>query len=343
MNMNFHRKLPIPMEIKQQYPVSVAGKMALARTIEEEKAILSGASDKMLLIIGPCSADREDAFMEYIYRLKRVSEQVGDKLLIVPRLYTNKPRTTGEGYKGMLHQPDPTGAPDLLRGLVSIRKLHIRALEETGLGCADEMLYPENHRYLSDVIGYVTVGARSVEDQQHRLTASGLDVPVGMKNPTGGDLGVMMNAIRCAQSAHVFCYRGWEVDTLGNPYAHAILRGYVDAYGKSFPNYHYEDLESLAGCYFESGLENPSLIVDVNHSNSAKQYLEQPRIAKEILESYRRSDNIRRLLKGLMIESYLEDGSQRVGESDIYGKSITDPCLGWEKTERLIFEIRDAL
>ena len=331
------------MEIKQQYPVSVKGKMALARTLEEEKAILSGASDKLMLIIGPCSADREDAFMEYIYRLSRISEQVGDKLLLIPRLYTNKPRTTGEGYKGMLHQPDPTGAPDLLRGLVAIRKLHIRALEETGLGCADEMLYPENHRYLSDVIAYVTVGARSVEDQQHRLTASGLDVPVGMKNPTGGDLTVMMNAIRCAQGAHVFCYRGWEVDTLGNPFAHAILRGYVDAYGKSFPNYHYEDLEHLASMYFESGLENPALIVDVNHSNSAKQYLEQPRIAKEILESYRHSDNIRRLVKGLMIESYLEDGAQKVGESDIYGKSITDPCLGWEKTERLILEIRDAL
>ena len=342
MNMNFHRKLPIPMEIKQQYPVSVAGKMALARTIEAEKAILSGASDKLLLIIGPCSADREDAFLDYIHRLKRVSDEVSDKLLIIPRLYTNKPRTTGEGYKGMLHQPDPTGAPDLLRGLIAIRKLHIRALEETGLGCADEMLYPENHRYLSDVIAYVTVGARSVENQQHRLTASGLDIPVGMKNPTGGDIQVMMNAIRCAQGSHVFCYRGWEVDTLGNPYAHAILRGY-DAYGRSFPNYHYEDLEGLANLYFESGLAHPALIVDVNHANSAKQYLEQPRIAKEILHSRRRSDSIRRLVKGLMIESYLEDGSQKIGEGDIYGRSITDPCLGWEKTEQLIYEIADAL
>ena len=331
------------MEIKQQYPVSVAGKMALARTLEEEKSILSAVSDKLMLIIGPCSADREDAFLEYIHRLKGISDEVGDKLLIIPRLYTNKPRTTGEGYKGMLHQPDPSGAPDLLRGLVAIRKLHIRALEETGLACADEMLYPENHRYLSDVIGYVTVGARSVENQQHRLTASGLDIPVGMKNPTSGDISVMMNAIRCAQGAHVFCYRGWEVDTLGNPYAHAILRGYMDTYGRNFPNYHYEDLESLAELYFGSGLQNPSLIVDVNHSNSAKQYLEQPRIAKEILHSRRRSDNIRRLVKGLMIESYLEDGSQKIGESDIYGKSITDPCLGWEKTERLIFEIADAL
>ncbi len=343
MNMNFHRKLPIPMEIKQQYPVTVRGKRALARTLEEEKAILAGASEKMLLVIGPCSADREDAFMEYITRLAKVSEQVREKLLIIPRLYTNKPRTTGEGYKGMLHQPDPSGAPDLLRGLIAIRRLHIRALEETGLACADEMLYPENHRYLSDVIGYVTIGARSVEDQQHRLTASGLDVPVGMKNPTSGDIQVMMNAIHCAQMSHVFCYRGWEVDTLGNPYTHAILRGYVDAYGKNYPNYHYEDLENLASLYFESGLANPALIVDVNHSNSGKQYSEQPRIAKEILESCRRSDNIRRLVKGLMIESYLEDGSQIIGESDVYGRSITDPCLGWEKTERLIYEIADAL
>lgn len=343
MNMNFHRKLPIPMEIKQQYPVSPTGKRALSRTLEEEKAILAGASDKMILVIGPCSADREDAFMDYITRLARVSEAVRDKLLIIPRLYTNKPRTTGEGYKGMLHQPDPSGAPDLLRGLVAIRRLHIRALEETGLACADEMLYPENHRYLSDVIGYVTIGARSVEDQQHRLTASGLDIPVGMKNPTSGDIAVMMNAIRCAQGAHVFCYRGWEVDTLGNPYAHAILRGYVDAYGKSYPNYHYEDLEGLASLYFESELANPALIVDVNHSNSAKQFAEQPRIAKEILESRRRSDNIRRLVKGLMIESYLEDGAQKVGEGEVYGRSITDPCLGWEKTERLIYEIADAL
>ncbi len=343
MNMNFHRKLPIPMEIKEQYPVSAAAVQSLSRSIEEQKAILSGASQKMMLVIGPCSADREDAVMEYIHRLKRVSEEVSDKLLLIPRIYTNKPRTTGEGYKGMLHQPDPTAAPDILKGLVAIRHLHIRALEETGLGCADEMLYPENHRYLSDVIAYIAVGARSVENQQHRLTASGMDVPVGMKNPTGGDISVMMNAIKAAQSSHVFAYRGWEVDTLGNPYSHAILRGYVDAYGKSFPNYHYEDLASLADVYFKSGLKNPALIVDVNHANSGKRYLEQPRIVKEILHSCRHNADIHKLVKGFMIESYLEDGCQKIGEGDIYGKSITDPCLGWEKTQKLIYDIADLL
>ena len=343
MNMNFHRKLPIPMEIKQQYPVSPAGKMALMRSIEESKSILSGQSDKLMLIIGPCSADREDAVLEYIHRLKRVSEQVSDKIFIIPRIYTNKPRSTGEGYKGMLHQPDPTANPDMLKGLIAIRRLHIRALEETGLGCADEMLYPENHRYLSDVISSVAVGARSVENQQHRLTASGLDVPVGMKNPTSGDLMSMLNAVRAAQGSHVFCYRGWEVDTLGNPYAHAILRGYGDVHGRCFPNYYYEDLVRLYEVYMQSGLYNPAVIVDVNHANSGKQYLEQARIADQILQSRRHNADIKTLVKGLMIESYLEDGAQASARGDVYGKSITDPCLGWEKTEELIDRIRESL
>lgn len=343
MNMNFHRKLPIPMEIKQQFPVSPAGKMALMRSIEESKSILAGASDKLILIIGPCSADREDAVLEYIHRLKRVNEQVSDKIFMIPRIYTNKPRSTGEGYKGMLHQPDPTANPDMLKGLIAIRRLHIRALEETGLGCADEMLYPENHRYLSDVISYIAVGARSVENQQHRLTASGLDIPVGMKNPTSGDLMGMLNAVRAAQGSHVFCYRGWEVDTIGNPFAHGILRGYGDAHGNTYPNYYYEDLVRLNEIYMQSGLKNPAVIVDANHANSGKQYLEQARIAQQILESRRQNADIKSLVKGLMIESYLEDGAQASESGDIYGKSITDPCLGWEKTEELIYRIRELL
>ena len=343
MNMNFHRKLPIPMEIKQQFPVSPAGKMALMRSIETSKSILAGQSDKLILIIGPCSADREDAVLEYIHRLKRVGEEVSDKIHIIPRIYTNKPRSNCDGYKGMLHQPDPTADPDLLKGLIAIRRLHIRALEETGMGCADEMLYPENHRYLSDVISYVAVGARSVENQQHRLTASGLDVPVGMKNPTSGDLSGMLNAVRAAQGSHLFCYRGWEVDTLGNPFAHAILRGHTDALGRCYPNYHYEDLVRLNEIYLQSGLSNPAVIVDVNHANSGKQYLEQARIAAQILESRRQRGDIKRLVKGLMIESYLEDGAQESTSAEVYGKSITDPCLGWQKTEELILRIRESL
>ena len=343
MNMNFHRKLPIPMEIKQQFPVSPAGKMALMRSIEESKSILAGQSDKLMLIIGPCSADREDAVLEYIHRLKRVSEQVSDKIFIIPRIYTNKPRSNCEGYKGMLHQPDPNAEPDILKGLIAIRRLHIRALEETGMGCADEMLYPENHRYLSDVISYVAIGARSVENQQHRLTASGLDIPVGMKNPLSGDLTGMLNAVRAAQGSHLFCYRGWEVDTIGNPFAHSILRGYTDMHGRSFPNYYYEDLVRLNEIYMQSGLANPAVIVDVNHANSGKQHLEQARIAEQILQSRRQNGDIQRLVKGLMIESYLEDGAQESTSAEVYGKSITDPCLGWEKTEDLILRIRESL
>lgn len=342
-NMVFYRKLPIPKEIKEQYPITPAARAARGACLAELEKIFTGKSDRFLLVIGPCSADREDAVLDYIGRLRRVQEKVAEKILIVPRIYTNKPRTTGDGYKGMLHQPDPNGAPDLLRGIVAIRRLHMRALEETGFGCADEMLYPENHRYLSDLLAYVAVGARSVEDQQHRLTASGLDIPVGMKNPTGGDIGVMMNSIAAAQHPHIFCYRGWEVKSHGNPLAHAILRGYVDANGTSYPNYHYEDLMALAGRYASSSLQNPAVIVDTNHSNSGKRYTEQIRIAMEILHSRRSSEDIRKIVKGLMIESYLLDGAQSISDQEEYGKSITDPCLGWEKTERLILDIADRV
>ena len=343
MNMEFYRKLPIPKDIKEQFPITPEMAKIRENQVNGIKKVFTGESDKFILVIGPCSADREDAVLEYIDRLRKVQDKVSDKVIIIPRIYTNKPRTTGEGYKGMLHQPDPNEKPDILKGIVQIRELHMKALKETGFACADEMLYPENHRYLSDLLAYIAVGARSVEDQQHRLTASGLDVPVGMKNPTGGDITVMMNSIKAAQSSHVFIYRGWEVKSQGNPYAHAILRGYVDKQGKSHPNYHYEDLYALFETYKSSGLENPALIVDTNHSNSGKQYLEQIRIAKEILHSCRYSKDVRGLVKGLMIESYLEDGAQKICDAPIYGKSVTDPCLGWEKTERLIYDIADSL
>jgi len=343
MNMKFYRKLPIPKDIKEQFPVTADIASAKARAVSEMERIISGKSDKLILVIGPCSADREDAVLDYIYKLRGVQEKVADKILIVPRIYTNKPRTTGDGYKGMLHQPDPNAAPDLLKGIVAIRKLHMRAVAETGFGCADEMLYPENARYLSDIIAYVAVGARSSENQQHRLVASGLDVPVGMKNPTSGDISIMMNSITAAQHSHVFLYRGWEVESQGNPYAHAILRGYVDKQGKAHPNYHFEDLYNLYETYQASGLKNPAVIVDTNHSNSGKKYAEQPRIAKEILHSCRYSPEVRSIVKGLMIESYLEDGCQKISSEEVYGKSITDPCLGWEKTERLIYDLADSL
>ncbi len=336
--MIFKRKLVIPQEVKEMYPISEEGEAARKRNNEEIERIFTGKSDKLLLIIGPCSADRGDAVIDYISRLRRVQEKVADKIVIVPRIYTNKPRTTGAGYKGMLHQPNPLAGSDLLKGLIAIRKLHMRVINETGFSCADEMLYPENHKYLSDLLSYVAVGARSVENQQHRLTASGVDVPVGMKNPTGGDLSVMMNALKAAQSPHTFIYRNWEVESKGNPLAHAILRGYVDSNGISHPNYHYEDLRRLCELYAESGLKNPAVIVDTNHSNSGKKYLEQIRIAKEVLHSTRHSEDIFKLVKGLMIESYIEDGCQKVSDG-VYGKSITDPCLGWEKSERLIYEI----
>ena len=341
--MNFIRKLPIPMDIKAMYPVSDEMAKIKADRDEEIRKIFMGESDKFILVIGPCSADREDAVLDYIGRLRDVQEKVKDKIFIIPRIYTNKPRTTGDGYKGMLHQPVPTENPDMLKGMIAIRKLHMKALADTGFSCADEMLYPENHRYLSDLISYVAIGARSVENQQHRLTASGLDVPVGMKNPTGGDLSVMMNSITAAQHSHTFIYRGWEVVSEGNPLAHAILRGYVNKHGQSLPNYHYEDLIHLYELYEVSGLANPSVIVDTNHANSGKKYLEQIRISKEILHSRRYSPDVKKLVKGLMIESYIEDGCQKIDENDVYGKSITDPCLGWEKTERLILDMADSL
>lgn len=340
MNMEFKRKLPAPQDVIDMYPLSDEMAKKKAENDKEVRAIFTGESNKFLLLIGPCSADREDSVLDYISRLREVQEKVKDKIVIVPRIYTNKPRTTGAGYKGMLHQSDPHGAPDMLKGLLAIRRLHIKSLEETGFSGADEMLYPENHRYLADVLSYVAVGARSVENQQHRLTASGFDLPVGMKNPTSGDLSVMINAITAAQSGHIFSYGGWEVESHGNELAHAIMRGFVNKHGQSYPNYHYEDLSALCELYAKSGLKNPAVIVDTNHSNSGKKYLEQVRIAKEILHSTRHSEDINRLVKGLMIESYIEDGNQKVG-GDVYGQSITDPCLGWEKTERLIYDIAE--
>ena len=340
MNMEFIRKLPTPKELKEQFPVSEKIAAIKEARDNEIKDIFEGKEDKLILVIGPCSADNEDAVIDYITRLRAVQEKVSDKIFMIPRIYTNKPRTIGVGYKGMLHQPDPEKKEDMLKGIIAIRELHTRAVEETGFTCADEMLYPENHRYLSDLLSYVAVGARSVEDQQHRLTASGIGIPVGMKNPTGGDISVMMNSIMAAQSSHTFLYRGWEVKSPGNPLAHAILRGYVDKFGRNIPNYHYEDLQHLLEAYGEKNYANPAVIIDTNHSNSGKRYEEQIRISKDIMHSCRVSKDIHKLVKGLMIESYIEDGTQKIGEG-CYGKSITDPCLGWEKTEKLIYELAE--
>ena len=340
--MNFHRKLPIPQEVKKEFPLTEKMESVKAARDEQIKAVFTGESDKFLLIVGPCSADHKEPVLEYISRLRRLEDQVKDKLIIIPRIYTNKPRTTGQGYKGMLHQPDPDAKPDMYKGIVAIRELHLAALREYDFSCADEMLYPENYRYLSDILSYVAIGARSVENQQHRLTASGIEAPVGMKNPTGGDLSVMMNAITAAQASHTFLYRGWEVESEGNPYAHAILRGYVDYAGRSASNYHCEDLLRVNELYEKSGLANPSVIVDTNHNNSGKKYLEQIRIAKDVVNSRNSNQDIKKLVKGLMIESYIEDGSQGLHEH-VFGKSITDPCLGWNKTERLILDLADQL
>jgi len=342
MGMNFHRKLPIPLDVKKEYALTEKMVRVKEERDKEIKEVFEGVSDKFILIIGPCSADHSEPVLEYISRLRRIEEQVSDKIIIIPRIYTNKPRTTGQGYKGMLHQPDPDAKPDMYKGIVAIRELHLKALRDYDFSCADEMLYPENYRYLSDLLSYVAVGARSVENQQHRLTASGIGAPVGMKNPTGGDLGVMMNSIVAAQSSHTFIYRGWEVTSDGNPYAHAILRGYIDYAGRNVSNYHYEDLLRVEELYEKSNLTNPSVIVDTNHNNSGKKYLEQIRIAKDIVYSRNQNSDIKRLVKGLMIESYIEDGAQSVGEH-IFGKSITDPCLGWEKTEKLILDLADKL
>ena len=342
MSMRFERHLPAAWEIKAEYPLSIDLEKLVATRNAEIRKIFTGNSDKLILIIGPCSADNEDSVIDYISRLRTVQDKVSDKIYIIPRIYTNKPRTTGDGYKGMLHQPNPNEKPDMYKGIVTIRELHLRALRETGFSCADEMLYPENYQYLADLLPYVAIGARSVENQQHRATSSGLNIPVGMKNPTSGDISVMMNAITAAQHKHTFIYQGWEVHSDGNPIAHAILRGYVNKHGQSIPNYHYEDLVHLAETYAASGLANPALIVDTNHSNSGKQYLQQVRIAKEVLHSCRYDADVKKLVKGFMIESYIEDGAQKIGEC-VYGKSITDPCLGWEKTERLIYDIADLL
>ena len=342
MNMVLERQLAVPAEIKERCPLTMKMSDTIGRKRTEIKEVFEGKDNRKLLIIGPCSADNEDSVIDYIGRLARIQDKVKEKILIVPRIYTNKPRTTGEGYKGMLHQPDPTEKPDMIKGIIATRHLHMRAVEETGFVCADEMLYPENYQYLDDVLGYIAVGARSVENQQHRLVASGVDVPVGMKNPTSGDYTVMMNAILAAQHGHTFIYRGWEAHSQGNPLAHSILRGYTNKHGQSQPNYHYEDLIRLCDYYDERELKNPAVIIDTNHSNSNKNPYEQPRIIKDVLHSGRQNDRIDRILKGFMVESYIEDGNQKVG-GGCYVKSITDPCLGWDKTEKLIYEIADLI
>ena len=342
MNMVLERQLAVPAEIKERCPLTMKMSDTIGRKRTEIKEVFEGRDNRKLLIIGPCSADNEDSVIDYIGRLARIQDKVKEKILIVPRIYTNKPRTTGEGYKGMLHQPDPTEKPDMIKGIIATRHLHMRAVEETGFVCADEMLYPENYQYLDDVLGYIAVGARSVENQQHRLVASGVDVPVGMKNPTSGDYTVMMNAILAAQHGHTFIYRGWEAHSQGNPLAHSILRGYTNKHGQSQPNYHYEDLIRLCDYYDERELKNPAVIIDTNHSNSNKNPYEQPRIIKDVLHSGRQNERIDGILKGFMVESYIEDGNQKVG-GGCYGKSITDPCLGWDKTEKLIYEIADLI
>ena len=340
--MEFVKKLSIPMEVKKMYPVTKEMEETVNKTVGEIQSILRGDDDRIILIIGPCSADREDSVLDYISRLRPVQDKVEEKILIVPRIYTNKPRTTGQGYKGILHQPDPNKDPDLFKGIIATRELHMRAVKETGFACADEMLYPENHRFLDDLLAYIAVGARSVENQQHRLTASGVGVPVGMKNPTSGDFSVMMNAIIAAKSAHTFIYRNWEVHSEGNPYAHVILRGYSNREGHSLPNYHYEDLLKVVDFYNDLNLDNPALIVDTNHANSGKKPFEQPRIIGEVLNSTKNNSDIKKIVKGFMVESYIEDGNQKI-DGGVYGKSITDPCLGWDKTEKMIYEIADRL
>ena len=342
MNMEFTRKLTIPAEVKRMYPLTPEMEKCFLQRDHVIKGILNGDDDRLLLLIGPCSADRIDSVLDYMHRLRELQEKVKDRIYIVPRCYTNKPRTTGLGYMGMLHQPNPHKEEDMLAGIIAIREMHTRVARETGFTCAEEMLYPENHRYLSDLLSYVAVGARSVEDQLHRIVASGIGIPAGMKNPTGGDISVMMNSITAAQSPQKFVYRGWEVRTKGNLLAHAILRGYVDKFNHSMPNYHYEDLRGLLDLYEETGLANPAVIVDCNHSNSGKQYLEQIRIAKDVMYSCHVNQDIRSMVKGLMIESYLLDGCQKPEDSE-YGLSITDPCLGWEKSEALVLELAESV
>ena len=341
MSMRLNHELPLPDVLKAQYPVPEEVKKIKKIRDDEIRKIFTGESDKFVVLVGPCSADNEESVCEYVNRLKKVADKVSDKLMIIPRVYTNKPRTTGDGYKGMLHQPDPEKEPDLLAGIVAIRKMHIRVMEETGLSSADEMLYPENRSYLDDVLSYEAVGARSVENQQHRLTASGMDIPVGMKNPTSGDLAVMLNSVTAAQHPHRFIYRGNDVTTSGNELAHTILRGGVDKYGTTIPNYHYEDLARLADMYAKKNKKNPAVIVDVNHSNSGKKFKEQIRITSEVLHSRNYNPELKKLVKGIMIESYLVEGRQDICDNLTYGQSITDPCLGWEDTERLIYDIAE--
>lgn len=340
MGFTFNRKLPIPKEIKADYPLSAEGRAKKEQRDKEIRDVITGVDDRFLIIVGPCSADNETAVMDYLHRLIPVQEKIKDRCIIIPRIYTNKPRTTGEGYKGIVHQPDPEKKPDFLAGLIAMRKMHIRSIEVSGLTAADEMLYPENWRYLSDILSYVAIGARSVEDQQHRLTVSGFDVPAGMKNPTSGDLSVMLNSVYAAQHPHSFIYRGWEVSTTGNKLTHTVLRGAVNKHGNNIPNYHYEDLNLLLEMYNKMDLLNPACVIDANHSNSGKQFEQQIRIAKEVMHSRKLNSDIHRLVKGVMIESYIEEGCQKVG-GGIYGKSITDPCLGWEASERLIYELAE--
>ena len=342
MAMDFERKLALPAEVKEMYPLTGKMREKVERHNAQIKRVFEGKDDRLLLIIGPCSADNEDSVIDYTLRSRKIQDEIEDKIMIVPRIYTNKPRTTGSGYKGMLHQPDPEEKSDLFKGIIATRHLHMRAVEETGFSCADEMLYPENYQYLDDVLGYVAVGARSVEDQQHRLVASGISVPVGMKNPTSGDYSVMMNAIHAAQHPHTFIYRGWEVTSEGNPHAHAILRGSTNRLGQTQTNYHHEDLIRLSEAFESGDYQNPAVIIDTNHANSGKNPLEQPRIISEVLHSCRHNEVIRRMVKGFMVESYIEDGNQPVG-GGVYGKSITDACLGWEKTEEMIYRMVEAL
>ena len=341
MGMHKIAKMPSPEELKEEMPLSEEAKQIKAARDKEIRDVFTGKSDKFLVIIGPCSADNEEAVLDYAGRLAKVNEKVGDKLILIPRIYTNKPRTTGEGYKGMMHQPDPEKKPALLAGLLAIRKMHIHAIEQTGLTAADEMLYPENYRYLSDLLSYVAIGARSVEDQQHRLVVSGMDVPAGMKNPTSGDFSVMLNSVYAAQHPHHFVYRGYEVETSGNPLTHVVLRGAVSKHGNSTQNYHYEDLIRLCDMYEKMDLVNPAAVVDVNHSNSGKKYKEQIRIVSEVLHSRRYNPDLKKMIKGVMVESYLEEGRQDISADMIYGKSITDPCIGWEDTEKLIYKIAE--
>ena len=342
MSFTYQQQLPSPSEMIAELPVDDALQKVKANRDAQIRACLDGSDNRMIVVVGPCSAHEEEAVCDYIRRLADIEAATKDRLLLIPRIYTNKPRTTGEGYKGMLHQPNPTDKPDMLEGIRAIRKLHLRALRESGLSAADEMLYPGNHPYVDDLLSYVAVGARSSENQQHRLTASGLDIPVGIKNPMSGDIPVLINSIRAAQTGHVFSYNGWQVETSGNPFAHAILRGGFDSHGNHIPNYHYENLMELAKAYEKSPLVNPGVIIDTNHSNSAKQYDQQPRIALEVMLHRKHSDTLRSLVKGFMIESFIESGAQGP-DDNVYGKSITDPCLGWSETREVLLRIADAV